>query len=672
MRLSLLPTLWASALLVQSGSASTSFSGVINGMPVNPYYPFCAMTCLRSISSLLLTCSSMDAGTVGMMQMLTTSACWAENTLYLTTLAYQGGVLPNWSFSQSLANISSNPPTTVLDPKAIWLNSTSLINPTVYLSQWNVLTSVQRETAQENVFGIALLVVEFGIPIAFTWFGYLPVFSSIFRNLKPYLGWPSLTGTYSSRPLPFSIGNAPTRGQSLYIVLFLILSIVLTAVRYQSRQPNAWYSKKWDEIMAYVMYRTGALAYIFAPLIWLFAGRNNILLWTTNWSHSTFLVLHRWVARIFTLQAIVHSLVAVVLYQHEGTYSSEVTKPYWIRGIVATILAVFLTFGSGLFVRKFSYEFFLIQHIILSVIIIVAMWYHAMDLYAFLGGYQDWLIAISAVWMFDRLGRLLRITMVGAQRAIVTSLGDEYVRVDIPNIRWGAEPGKHVYVYFPTLHPLRPWENHPFSILQTAMVQPMQPNIASTTHSHSSVERLDDHHDVEKSRSVKPTTKSLVQNRREMGLTLYIRKEAGATKNLASHNSLLTLIEGPYPNNSTREVLRADRLLLISGGIGITGLLPYVNYHWNVKLAWSVRPAAQVLVTDLSDALTAVADKEIRVGSRFNVQQLLQQEISSGWKRVGVVVCGPAGLCDDVRAAVSEAAKHSRTEFELEVEAYAW
>ncbi|KAF2791559.1 hypothetical protein K505DRAFT_419063 [Melanomma pulvis-pyrius CBS 109.77] len=685
--------LWSAWLLAPSVLGGTPFQGEINGMPVNPYYPFCAMTCLRSISSLTLSCSTMEGGTLGMMKMLTPSACWAENTPYLATLAYcmhekcaeynntiaelenfwetqatgqsnagQTGVPPKWSYSESLANVSASPPTTVLDAKDTSLNVTSLVNPLIYFKQWNILTSVQRETAQENVFGIALLVVGFGVPIVFTWLGHLPLISTLVRNLKPYLVWPSLIGTYSMRPLPFLLGNVPTRGQSLYIALFFILNVVLTAVRYESRQPNAWYADKWTEIMAYIMYRTGALAYIFAPLIWLFAGRNNFLLWTTNWSHSTFLLLHRWIARVFTLQAILHSLVALVLYQHEGTYATEVKQKYWIWGIVATLLAVILTFGSGLF----------IQHIVLSVIIIVAMWFHATDLYAFLGGYQYWLIAISAIWMFDRLGRLLRITMAGAQRARVTSISDEYVRIDIPNIRWGAEPGKHVYVYFPTLHPLRPWENHPFSILQTALVQPARTHVGSDAHSQSSAEQFDEHHDVEKIQPVKPTTKSLVQTRPDIGLTLYVRRGTGATKHLAEHDSLLTLVEGPYPNNYTREVLRADRLLLISGGIGLTGILPYVNNHWNVKLAWSVKESARAVVTDLSGALSAVVDKDIRIGSRFDVQQLLQDEISAGWRRVGVVVCGPAGLCDDVRAAVSAAARHSKTEFELEVEAYSW
>ncbi|MBO8584262.1 hypothetical protein INO15_14155, partial [Staphylococcus aureus] len=82
-------------------------------------------------------------------------------------------------------------------------------------------------------------------------------------------------------------------------------------------------------------------------------------------------------------------------------------------------------------------------------------------------GYEDWLYTAIAVWFADRLVRGIRVLKSGIRRSVVTDLGSGYVRVDIPGIRWGVEPGNHVYVYFPTLIPLRPWENHPFSIVPT-------------------------------------------------------------------------------------------------------------------------------------------------------------------------------------------------------------
>jgi ferredoxin-NADP reductase len=112
--------------------------------------------------------------------------------------------------------------------------------------------------------------------------------------------------------------------------------------------------------------------------------------------------------------------------------------------------------------------------------------------------------------------------------------------------------------------------------------------------------------------------------------------------------------------------------LLIGGGIGITGLLHWVTSHWNVKLAWSVREAAKCFVNEVEGVLSGLHDKDVRIGSRLNVSELLAEELEAGWAKVGVVVCGPGRLCDNVRAAVVAASKGTKTVFQLEVAAYSW
>lgn len=186
------------------------------------------------------------------------------------------------------------------------------------------------------------------------------------------------------------------------------------------------------------------------------------------------MILHRWVARIYTIQVLLHSIVALAKYQQTGMYSMEVVKPYWIWGIVATLAVVILCFGSGLYVRNFYYQSFVAVHVVLSVFIVVGCWYHAYDLYGMLGGYGYWIYATAAIWAFDRVGRLFRIWIAGVCRAKVTEIGGEdgYARVDVPGIRWGHKPGMHAYLYFPTITPLKPWENHPFSVMPTVMLRP--------------------------------------------------------------------------------------------------------------------------------------------------------------------------------------------------------
>jgi hypothetical protein len=155
-------------------------------------------------------------------------------------------------------------------------------------------------------------------------------------------------------------------------------------------------------------------------------------------------------------------------------YSMESVKPYWIWGIVATLCVIVLCFGSGLYIPNNHYEIFFLSHIVLSVILVVGCWYHAYDLYGFLGGYVYWVYAVSTVWAFDRIARVIRIKFVGSRRSVITELTSDfgYIKIDVPDVRWGLAPEKHAYLYFPTLSRWTPWESRPFSDMPTAVLTP--------------------------------------------------------------------------------------------------------------------------------------------------------------------------------------------------------
>lgn len=491
-------------------------------------------------------------------------------------------------------------------------------------------------------------------------------------KLKPYFVYPSSIGQYQVRPLPWLLGNAPTVGQSLYIIMFFILNLVLTMTGYESAQPHPWGYNKQGELLAYAGYRTGNIAFALLPLLILFSGRNNVLLWVTNWSRSTFLLLHRWVARIFAVQTILHSVFLLAAYKQSGIYSVNYYEPYWLWGIVGTVFACAMLVFSHLWLRRMAYELFLILHVIMAIFVIVGSWYHLYYRFGLSGSYEYWLYAACAVWFFDRLLRVLRIAKNGMQRTSVTDIGPNHVRVDIHDLRWTARPSLHAFIYFPTLNPFRPWENHPFSVNTVSLFRPSRPSLP--TPSDSSHQSLNDRHDTEKvvghtTEARAYSTESVIGNG---GITLIVRKNTGLTRLLQQHASLFALVEGPYPNVSIDAILRCDRVLLIGGGIGITGLLGWVSTHNNIKLAWSVNESAQAVVEHLHDVLDVVTDKQILIGRRLDVKALLMSEVQAGWKRVGVVVCGPGGLCDTVRAEVAHLGRHEKTVFELEVDAFSW
>jgi hypothetical protein len=503
------------------------------------------------------------------------------------------------------------------------------------------------------------------VPILTTWLGYVPFISHLIERVKPYL-YLSVIGSYHDRPLPLSMGDAPAIGQALFIALMVILNVVFISVNYKTLYPQLpmqWYENHYQELMYYVCLRTGVMAFCLLPVLVLFSSRNNILLWLTTWSHSTFMLLHRWVARIFLVQALLHSILALVLWVKTDEYDAAVGQPFWIWGCVAIVAAVIIVLTSVLIVRRRSYELFLITHIVLAVVLLVGCWYHIQFEYEFTFGYETWLYAAFAVWFFDRLVRLLRLVHSGLRYARVMDIGSGIVRVDVPGIRWASLPGHRVHVYFPTLKPLRLWENHPFSMIPTALLEKVDLGIQiGSTAGDKAVDTAEVPHNHHR----RPLSSA--------GLTMFIRKAGGITSFLKENARLLTLAEGPYPNNATRAVLQSDRLLLIGGGIGITGLLSFLPCHQNTKLFYSVRSEDRCLVTALGGVLDGIHEKEVLVGQRLAIGSLLRKEAEIGWRKIAVVVCGPAGMCDEVRMAVAEIAKEMSgvCTFELEIDAFSW
>ncbi|KAL2430091.1 Ferric/cupric reductase transmembrane component B [Exophiala dermatitidis] len=672
------------------------------------YDPYCAHGCFRSFSPFKLQCSatvSPGGHTTADDAAHNLAVCRASDFPFLSSIAWcihlycPGNVrtstiekfwetqitgdiriIPKWSYGEVRANITKPPTMTAMDMDAT-LNMTMLTSYHTWKITQDTLIYFFRETALESYYGLVILLTAFGIPIVLTWLGYLPFMSGALERIHPWI-YPSIIGTYHNRPLPFLLGNAPTVGQSLYIALLFTLNIVFLAVGYKTLWPNEefqWYRNHYQELLAYFMWRTGALAFCQMPVLFLFSSRNNILLWLTNWSHSTYMLLHRWIARLFLLQTLLHSIISLILYQNDGYYATTVGTPLWIWGCVGTVAAVIIVLTSVLVIRQRAYELFLVTHIVMAVICLVGCWYHVWYDDEGCFGYETWLYATFAVWFFDRLARVARILKTGIRRARVTDISPTIARVDIPAIRWVA-PGHCVYVYFPTLSPLRPWENHPFSLIPTAVLNRRTNNYSEdqTTNTPSGAGN-----DMEKNHPQVATT--LDPPKREglghvdsrytnSGLTLFVRKRVGMTRALRAQEGLLTLLEGPYPTTPTKTLLQSDRLLLIGGGMGITGLVPFLWSHPNVKLFYSVKTADQCLVDSLSSVLGKVREKEIYIGKRLDISALLRDEASLGWSKIAIVVCGPGEMCDDVRAIVARLAREmaDRCSFELEVDAFSW
>jgi predicted ferric reductase len=459
----------------------------------------------------------------------------------------------------------------------------------------------------------------------------------------------------------------------------VILATLLSTVSYVSVQPNSHYANVKQEMFSRIGARTGLLAMGMAPLVFLFAGRNNILLFITNWSHGTFILLHRWVARIFGILLILHSIFELALHIDQGEYKDEVLLPYWIWGSVATIAFSIMLIHSVF--RGAAYEWFLVSHILLAVIALVGVWYHLEYLFQGQWGYQYYLYVCFAVWGFDRLIRVGRILKNGLNKAHIRPIGDGILRVDIEGIKWNPTPGQHAYISFPALRKWAPWENHPFSMIPTNLLRakpksgwpsadssnsPTTPYTPYTPYKEmiSSATPLNSVNSLRycQSTSSSPTS----------GITFFIKRNNGLTRRLWDMiQPVTTLVEGPYHSTSTRPVLLCDRLILIGGGIGITALFPFIAAHPNVKLHWSMRDEQDAMIQEIQPALEHV-EHNIIVNQRLNITELIQYEVQTGWTDIGIVVCGPGSLCDDVRRETVRIGSETGVKFELDVDAFSW
>jgi len=691
------------------------------------YQPLCAAACRAAIESAPLTCTPHDhADTGGHAHGATPPECYATDTAFQQTLAfciskrcsgdYDTDVLerywrrtavsgartklepkPKMSYTEALASIEEEPTKEYVAGEM--LNTTSLISDEDWQANWNALGLFEEVEADHakyrygslrfyhgqvtnlkqianNPRSLVVLISSFLIPVGISMLRFVPLPGLLRSRFNAVFNHAAMVGSRHRTPVVWNMGIMPTRGQTLFISYLCLINILVFAVDFHAGpSPNSWFATSWDQITDYVANRAGVLSFANLSLMFLFSARNNFLLWVTDWSHTTYLLLHRWVGYIAIVQASVHALIFLHVYVKNGTHNTEAKEKYWYWGIIAT-LAMCITWPlSVLPIRKKLYEAFLLSHIALSIIAIVGCYLHVWYLYENNWGYEIWIFTAGAVWGADRVLRIWRLARIGLRRAKITNIDDEYVRIDIE----GVHAHGHVYLYFPTLT-WRFWENHPFSVASSFAGLP-RPTPRLINYSTQAAGRdaekggavsISNGHESDSSTpaSALPTPRPMVTvlTRIRTGLTSALLRKVGT--------SIPVLVEGSYHNQPQQaEINKCTTLVCIAGGVGISTALPLMRTHPGprARLYWGMRNET------LKDAMAAELqglDVIYSVGTRLNLRDIVMSELGrrdeSG--RVGIVVSGPAEMADEVRALVCEASGSSvaRREVVFLDEAFSW
>jgi hypothetical protein len=408
--------------------------------------------------------------------------------------------------------------------------------------------------------------------------------------------------------------------------------------------------------------RAGVLSFANIPLLVLYTSRNNFLLWLTHWSHSTFLLLHRWVAFICTVEACLHSTIYLQIYVANNTHSSESKLPYWIWGVIATLTLAVLIPSSTWPIRKRFYELFLAWHVVLSFLALLACYWHIWYRYGHQWGYETWIYTAFAIWAFERVFRVLRLACHGIRKAYITVLDDEYLKVELP----GVHAQGHVYLYFPTLT-WRVWENHPFSAIVSFRRDDSMERKIAVVSQDVKAEYLSKNGpsvttslDSDKTPSTPLSQDLTAEGYYQPCLTLFVRTQSGTTRHLRARSQLPVLVEGSYPPPSlvSDHWSNHPNVIAIAGGVGITALVPDLCSHrGGHTLLWASRSKALIesVQETVGNAYLHNLNMRIYHDRRMDIPKLLREETQ---KYQGVPICvvvsGPARMADEVRHVVSE------------------
>ncbi|EJP70090.1 ferric-chelate reductase (Fre2) [Beauveria bassiana ARSEF 2860] len=571
---------------------------------------------------------------------------------------------------------------------------------TVPHDQWkpsydNIITLVRVEITHER-YALILFLSCALIPIGLSLLRFLPWSATYVSHFHAYIIDPPLIG-HRQNELLGEVFMMPTRGQAIFIAYIWTINIVLSGTGYWFLPGSYWYNNDVHQTLTQVSNRLGMLSFANIPLLILFAGRNNILLWLTNWPRTTFLMMHRWIAVICMLEGVLHTVLFFYAYSvswYAMTMSVLVTKGYWLWGAVGTIGLMVLVVTAVQPIRRRAYELFVFVHIVVSALVLAGCYQHVVLRYGRQRGFETWMYVAVAIWGFDRAVRLMRACRRGVRKAYISPVDSDYMRVDIP----GVSARGHVYLHFPTISKWRVWESHPFSVAGSSCY--------NTNKYGYGPQELDKPSwplgwDPLATPPHMSTSAALPLPPRKTGVTLFIKKQKGLTAKLGALNTgdvgIPVMMEGSYneevtflQENHLQPTPDYQNIICFAGGVGITGVLPFLDKfggltsHGSKRLFWTVRSMPLVYaVEDMLGAYAGAQGSERRWGDvdvsvsfgRFSVSSALREHLDSVSGGSIVVVCGPAGLADQVRMLVTRLAaspERKTKPLKLVVESFAW
>lgn len=246
--------------------------------------------------------------------------------------------------------------------------------------------------------------------------------------------------------------SPPPLGRSLAILTYwAIITLFLTT---GSVVHDAYY---WER----VGFRAAWISVTQVPLVYLLAGKVNVIGIFFASSYIDLNWIHRWVSRTLFLTVTIHGAFFITEWVRADFFKLELAMMPMVKyGIGLWAVLAWITISSLIPLRRLCYEFFVLQHLASGAIFLWLLYKHVPSYAA----YNVWM-AVA----FVLSGRLLR-SCIFAVRNLSRHLGyvaevkvmpGDITMITIPDVDFSWTPGQHILLWCPTLGPL---ESHPFTI----------------------------------------------------------------------------------------------------------------------------------------------------------------------------------------------------------------
>lgn len=342
---------------------------------------------------------------------------------------------------------------------------------------------------------------------------------------------------------------SPTLGKASIVGANVVVLLVLCFYKFDV-------SDQWS--FEDIGYRTGFVTLCQLPLLFLLAGKRNIIGALIGSSYERINWLHRWASRCFLLTATIHMgywFADWAPYDYIGVKIR--TDPITKHGIISWAILVWITFSSMTPIRGWSYEFFVVQHIVSFAVFIGFVYLHVP------AEVKHWVWICVGLFFFDRVVRgffylynnfsLLHpaqrkdgtMGKLWALNAELTALPNNTTRITINNPPISWRPGQHVFLSCQSLAPI---QAHPFTIASLPSDGKMEFLIQSQ----------------------KGGTQKFYRHAERIGMSL-----PQTNVDLTSGSLTSVAIEGPY--GRIRPLQQFDSVVLLAGSSGATYTMPLLR-----------------------------------------------------------------------------------------------